>query len=574
MTAQRSGVDLARHATSLLTLLAAGCGGQADDSPPEVVRPVTVIVLEEAAPEIAGRLTGLAEPYREETLGFEVSGRVAFVEDVGRPARGPTLDADGAIVEAGDVLALLDATRYQQAFEAAVLARESTQKDLEAQQVEVTTVAQSELEEARAGQAIAEEDINAAVANQELARANLDRLTGLLDQGVVSQADYDSAKRDQDSAKASLEAERSALLAAKAAVSQAEDSIEVKGAQIERTRAVLAEYEIRIEQARTDLDDCILYAPYPGRITERHMGLGGYVQPGSPVVTLTMMDPIKVVVMATAEDSRRLPAGSQAAVFPKDLTSFADGDVMYGIIAQRAEVADSATRTFKVEVLLRNLRRRPYVETEGSSVAVVDRILPVVTREEGAGSSLFVHPRCVLNADDGEVVLRILGVKLGAPSSGALTGVFHPEAVPIERLEEFFTLRYSFQRIVDGSGLQTGDILVADPRPEHLSGAAVAGSEWAIRPGDIVPVSFELGDAPRGFYVPVEAIATLNGATSVFVIGDDDRAQRLPVRVHETVGLRRRIEADGLQGGARIVLDGVHYITDGVRVRVVSRLGS
>ena len=81
-----------------LAPLFCACSGSGDAPPPEVVRPVTVVVLEQSAPELSGRLTGLAEPYRQDEVGFEVSGRVALVRDVGLEVEGPILDAAGGLV--------------------------------------------------------------------------------------------------------------------------------------------------------------------------------------------------------------------------------------------------------------------------------------------------------------------------------------------------------------------------------------------------------------------------------------------------------------------------------------------
>ena len=112
-----------------------------------------------------------------------------------------------------------------------------------------------------------------------------------------------------------------------------------------------------------------------------------------------------------------------------------------------------------------------------------------------------------------------------------------------------------------------------EPRPEHLKGAVMSAFDWVIRPGDIVPVSFDLGELPAGFYVPVEAILTLNGAASVFVVGEGGRARSIPVTLHETVGLQRRIEGNGLEDGMRVILEGLHYVGEGDRLRVVQKIG-
>ena len=88
-----------------------------------------------------------------------------------------------------------------------------------------------------------------------------------------------------------------------------------------------------------------------------------------------------------------------------------------------------------------------------------------------------------------------------------------------------------------------------------------------------MPVRFEVGEATEGLYAPSEAIRTLNGEASVFVVDGDSVARRVLVTVHETVGVLRRIEGTGLEPGARVVVEGVHYITDGETVSVVAAVG-
>ena len=126
----------------------------------------------------------------------------------------------------------------------------------------------------------------------------------------------------------------------------------------------------------------------------------------------------------------------------------------------------------------------------------------------------------------------------------------------------------SLRGIEDGSSLTEGDLLIVDPKPEHRAGIAIENYDWLIRPGDLVPVSFELGSLSTGIYVPVEAVSTLNGAASVFVV-DGKTVRKKAVTIHDSVGGLRRIEGEGITSGAKIVVTGHHYIADGNEVNVV-----
>ena len=66
--------------------------------------PVTVFPLVESAPALPGGLAGLAEPFREEEIGFEVAGRVEFVYDVGEEVKGARLGPQRELLERGESL--------------------------------------------------------------------------------------------------------------------------------------------------------------------------------------------------------------------------------------------------------------------------------------------------------------------------------------------------------------------------------------------------------------------------------------------------------------------------------------
>ena len=70
-----------------------------------------------------------------------------------------------------------------------------------------------------------------------------------------------------------------------------------------------------MKQAELNLKKCTLRAPYDGRVAEVHVIPGGYVQPGTPVVTLLLMDPIKVTVAVSAQTDRQLNFGDFVAVY-------------------------------------------------------------------------------------------------------------------------------------------------------------------------------------------------------------------------------------------------------------------
>ena len=121
------------------------------------------------------------------------------------------------------------------------------------------------------------------------------------------------------------------------------------------------------------------------------------------------------------------------------------------------------------------------------------------------------------------------------------------------------------------ASVNRGDLVVAFPQPEHLDGFLVDDERWLLRPGGLVRVALDQGELPRGYYAPIQAIRERDGVTWVYVVEDGGRARELPVRVLESHRNLRRIEAEGLRDGLRLVTKGAHFIDDGDPVTIVDQ---
>jgi hypothetical protein len=91
-----------------------------------------------------------------------------------------------------------------------------------------------------------------------------------------------------------------------------------------------------------------------------------------------------------------------------------------------------------------------------------------------------------------------------------------------------------------------------------------------VRPGELLDVYFELDSHPEGIWVPVRAIRWTDEKTSVFVVesGSDEVREVEVSVVGEPVDELRRIEGD-FPEKSKIVVEGVAFVSDGERVRVV-----
>ena len=71
-----------------------GCAGDQGDERPQP-RPVTYVTLKMMNPGTTSRLTGSAESWKREDIGFEVAGRVRRVVESGVDIEGRTFDETG-----------------------------------------------------------------------------------------------------------------------------------------------------------------------------------------------------------------------------------------------------------------------------------------------------------------------------------------------------------------------------------------------------------------------------------------------------------------------------------------------
>lgn len=196
----------------------------------------------------------------------------------------------------------------------------------------------------------------------------------------------------------------------------------------------------------------------------------------------------------------------------------------------------------------------------------------MVKRYQGEAGPLFVHADSVYEESGQTYVLRLPGVSFHSGADRSAVGRHLPEKIPITLGEEYETvIKWNFRSIIQGGDLREGDFLIIGPKPEHLDGVAVGRPQWLLRPGDLVPVQFFLSAVPRGYYVPMKAITLAAGGHVVFVV-EDGVAKARVVTVHETYQELRRIEGEGIGHGARVIVGGVHYVSDGQPVTITQTL--
>lgn len=479
-------------------------------------RPVTVVELSEQDFARERALTGVVDLYREENIGFEIDGRVTTVLNEGLEVSGPVFNEQGELIRQGDPIAAMESSRYGSQVGALQARLDAARRNLQAVDAQVT-----------------------------LAQQTLERQKSILAEGAGAQQ----------------------------AVDDAQSAFDQTTAQLAAQRATVQEVTRGLDTATEDLGDAVLFAPFSGRITKVHISEGAVVSAGMPIVTLTLMDPVRIQVEVSADDERDIKTGDRAIIWPKDPLHDGERIPVNAIVFEKSAVADPSLRTFRIDMIARNLRRHVHeLNPDLAGLPNINEYLPVVREYQGEDGPKFVPVESVLSDDEGSYVLRLPGVSFHSGGERSAVGKHIPQKVRVTLGDQYTTVvSWTFRNIEPNETLAEGDFLILNPLPNYADGVAGGRPQWLLRPRDLIPVQFSLSTTPTGFYVPNRAITLLGDSEVVYVV-EDGVATARPVAVHESFEELRRIDGEGITSGAKIVVGGVHYVSNGQPVNVTEAL--
>ncbi|MBC7104414.1 MAG: efflux RND transporter periplasmic adaptor subunit [Firmicutes bacterium] len=257
---------------------------------------------------VSGKVAGAVEV----NLVPKMAGKVAHV----------AVDV-GSRVQAGQVVVQLEANELAAAVAQAEAALAAAQSAREQAQAELAR-AQAALEQART--------------SFTLAQANLQRGEFLLQQGAISQADFETKFQTP-------------YVNAEAGLRQAEAAYE---AAKERagggTAAQVAQAEAALRLARANYANSMVTSPISGVVTARYVDPGEAASPAGPVITVVQMDPVVVEVGVGETLVNRLQVGQEAAV----RITAARSEPYTGRVKTVSPGADPRTKTYQVKVEIPN----------------------------------------------------------------------------------------------------------------------------------------------------------------------------------------------------------------------------
>jgi RND family efflux transporter MFP subunit len=178
------------------------------------------------------------------------------------------------------------------------------------------------VEEAKAAVARAEANAKLADAQRQLAETTSKRYESLVATGDVSRTVADQARTEAETA---LQTGNTA-------------------------RASLAEARAKLARAEHDMSHVAVTAPFSGHVNERHVSLGEYVQPSTPVVTLLKIDPLRLRLEIPAAQAGRVKVGQKVSA----TVDAYPGRTFTGELAAVTPALDPESRTLVVEAHVAN----------------------------------------------------------------------------------------------------------------------------------------------------------------------------------------------------------------------------
>jgi membrane fusion protein (multidrug efflux system) len=195
------------------------------------------------------------------------------------------LVADNEEVQAGQLLIQIDPRDFQDTLAEADAAEKVAEDQLAQYQAMVTVTAAQE--------ASSRADVVSAQANADQAHSDAQRYRSA-ETGAVSQQQLDNATNNEKSTAAALQAAKAKLAAAAAQLYSAKVQVRTAEAQVH-------EQQTRVADAKLQLSYTDVTAPAAGRVTNRHVEVGSYVQIGEALVALV---PHEVWVTANFKETQ------------------------------------------------------------------------------------------------------------------------------------------------------------------------------------------------------------------------------------------------------------------------------
>lgn len=336
-------------------------------------------------------------------LAFEVEGDVTYIADRnGRELR------EGDRVSAGELLATVDERELLADVSQAQAAIAEAQQNRAAAAAEVAN-AQAQLQQARSQVEQARAQVNKAQTGRNLAQSNLERYRLLVQEGVISESEFDSRVSTVQDATADVTATNAEVAAAQGQVNSAQAQLQAAQEQYKATESAITTAQARLSQAEVALEGSRLYAPFDGIVAYLNINEGEYYSPqivssqlGGDYqgildrVPMVVIDPsqYEVIVELAGNNGDRVETGQSAFIA-------SEANIQQSLGTGSSSAFSDNSSDSQQELLINNARARGEVFAVNPAISPGGRAIEATVR---------LQPETTDNIKHGEQVLTWIGV--------------------------------------------------------------------------------------------------------------------------------------------------------------------
>ncbi len=397
-----------------LAVVLVGCG-ESEPSEETGPRPVKLLQVQPVAMMVDREFPGRAKAVQSVDLSFKVSGQVT------------KLLSEGVRAAEGELLAAIDPRDYQTRVEGI----EANLAQAQAQLTALRTGARPE-DVSRLKSAVRARD---AEFNEVSVRRQ--RNKQLLDDGVVSQQEYDQVQAEYDVAESNL-------------LSAKEDlEIGLKGAReedIQAQEALIQGLAAQLREASDALDDTQLHAPFDGEVAVTYPDSFEEVQANQPILKFQDVSQIKIDIDISERD---MATGASRGASIEEVAKAVNAVAIFTALPGREFAvqvksfeteADPLTQTFTITLVMNQPEGDPI--RPGMNATVKSRANPAGPDNEGIyipSAAIFADSdgtKLVWIVEDGKVMKRaIAGDEILGGSMHVTDGLQANEVIAVSAVQ-------------------------------------------------------------------------------------------------------------------------------------------
>lgn len=248
---------------------------------------------------------GEVRPIQFINLTAEVAGRVTDV-----------FVKEGDLVKKGKPLLRVDPTQLANSASVQEAALRAVQADVQNQMAAIN-VAENAINTARAALVTAQADLERAQVEKNNANVELKRQTDLLESGIASRSNYDTAKMRFDSATASVNASKARVEQAEVQIKDTEIRVRQAKTQLDASNARVAQQRASLAQSSDQLSKTTQYATIDGVVGGPIIQVGTFAVSSfssTGLMIIADMSLINVEVKVDETDIKNVKKGQKTKV--------------------------------------------------------------------------------------------------------------------------------------------------------------------------------------------------------------------------------------------------------------------